>query len=96
MDVLVLDFDLVKDRSMADIHNSLNGVPANRLALAFTPDPSNPSFGPNFAAFTELFASFIIVQPPSVEPIVALKVAYPSCTWFIDLRYLSFLERSAM
>ena len=64
--MLVLDFDLVKDRSMADIHNSLNGVPANRLALAFTPDPSNPSFGPNFAAFTELFATFIIVQPPSV------------------------------
>ena len=73
---------------MAKIHDSFKDVPSERLALSFSPDPANPSSGPNFAAFASLFGTFIIVQPPSVEPIVALKVAHPSCTWFVDLGYV--------
>jgi hypothetical protein len=51
--------------------------------LEFTPDPNNPSHGPNLNALFPLFDSFIIVNPPALETIVTIKAKFPDNMFYV-------------
>ncbi|KAJ3273181.1 trifunctional histidinol dehydrogenase [Terramyces sp. JEL0728] len=82
--VAVIDFKSIEKLSMKQIEEALENIPAARLALSFTPDVNNPSQGPNFGALSALITNFIIVNPPSTEIVVSLKVNFPENQFYIE------------
>ncbi|KAJ3312037.1 trifunctional histidinol dehydrogenase [Boothiomyces sp. JEL0838] len=93
VDVALIDFKAIEKLSMMQIDAALENIPASRLALTFTPDLNNPTQGPNFGALSALITNFIIVNPPSAETIVSLKVNFPENNFYVESGdYLKNLE----
>ncbi|KAJ3322303.1 trifunctional histidinol dehydrogenase [Boothiomyces sp. JEL0866] len=84
VDVVIIDFKSIEKLSMKQIDDALENIPSSRLALSFTPDLSNPTHGPNFGALATLITNFIIVNPPSSETIISLKVNFPENNYYVE------------